>query len=220
MKSLKSPTDVKDYIGKSKAEKAEKKIAKGYQLILEALEDAHGLDWKNDVNYDETPQRIAKSMLYERCKGINSMDYCKELLTKIFPSRCTGFVIPNAIMVNSLCPHHFENVSYVVLMGYLPANNQTVGLSKVGRVIDLYGRQPILQETYTHDLADIFYEALKPEGCGVIVKGQHNCMVARGVQQPDVWVTTSELRGSFLDNAQVRDEFLKLAIQEFDKVKF
>jgi GTP cyclohydrolase IA len=214
---MKSITDVKIHIGKRKAAKSEKLITKGFSLVLDGLKEAHGLDWKNDPNFDETPERIARSLLYERCKGINSYEYCKKLLEKTFPAEYRGMIIANPIMVNSLCPHHFENVFYLVVAGYIPVK-KIVGLSKIGRVIDMYGRQPILQETFTRDLADIFYAGLEPEGCGIITIGQHNCMVARGIQQPDPWVTMSEMRGSFLENPSVKDEFIKFAESKLKKV--
>ena len=208
---MKSIDDVKRKIGVEVGLESERLIRIGYEYILNGLKVAYGLDWKNDPNFIETPDRIARSLIYERCKGINSEEDCRELLSKEFPDEYNGFIIANPIMVNSLCPHHFENVFYIVRMGYIPKKeNGVVGLSKIGRVIDLYGRQPILQETYVKKLADIFMESLDPEGCGVIVKGQHNCMIARGIQQPDVWVTMSELRGSFLTNDSVKNEFFKL----------
>lgn len=132
------------------------------------------------------------------------------MLQITFPTTYNGFVITSPITVSSLCPHHFENVSYTVCMGYIPTE-RIVGLSKIGRVIKLLAKQPVLQEDYTKMLARIFQDCLNPEGLGVIVKGQHMCMIARGLEQPGVYTTTSEMVGTFRDNSSVKEEFLKLS---------
>ena len=191
-------------------EKALEKIGNAYIEIIDTLHMYHGLDWTEDPNFDGTPGRCARSLLNERCIGMTYKDKCKEILNVRFPSEYNGFIIASPITVSSLCPHHLENVTYKVVMGYIPSGNGVIGLSKIGRVIKLVGHAPILQENYVKLLADIFEDELKPEGIGVIVKGQHNCMIARGLQQPDVWVTMSEMRGSFRDNSSVKSEFLKL----------
>ena len=49
-----------------------------------------------------------------------------------------------------------------------------------------------------------------PQGAGVIVKATHMCMAMRGVSHDGV-MTTSSLKGSFLNNGTVRAEFMALA---------
>lgn len=190
---------------------AMKKIEKAWYDIFDALHEAHGLDWKNDDNFTETPKRVAKMMVLERCVGVNSENKCKEILSKGFPKKYDGIVVgANPITAYSLCPHHFENVTYQVWMGYSP-KEKVVGLSKMGRVIKLYAKQPILQEDYTANLANLFHDALDPLGVIVIVKGKHNCMVARGLEaDPEQWVVTSSVTGVFLTEDTYKSEFLNL----------
>lgn len=190
------------------------RIGNAYMEIIDVLHKYHGLNWVDDPNFEGTPGRCARSLLNERCIGMTYKEKCKEILKVRFPSDYNGFIIASPITVSSLCPHHLENVTYEVIMGYIPSGNGVIGLSKIGRVIKLVGHAPILQENYVKILADIFEEELKPEGVGVIVKGQHNCMIARGLQQPNVWVTMSEMRGTFRDNPSVKSEFLKLCSKE------
>jgi GTP cyclohydrolase I len=187
-------------------------IEDAYEKVFDALSCAYGLKWKNDENFIGTPKRIAKSLILERCKGINSRNDCFNLLQKAkFPSKYDGMVITsNPIITHSLCPHHMENVEYRVYMGYIP-NGSVIGLSKFGRVIKLYSKQPILQEDYTKDLADIFDESLQSKGLIVVVYGQHNCMVARGLEAPaNQWVITSAVKKEFETNSSIKDEFFKL----------
>ena len=193
-----------------KKEKAIKKIEKAYIKIFEALEDCYGLNWKNDSNFNDTPNRIGRSLINERLCGINSYDECSKILTNTaFPTEYNGFVVINPITANSLCPHHFENVSYTVSIAYIP-NGKAIGLSKIPRVVKLFASQPLLQEDFTKKITDLIEESIKPDSLGVIVKGQHNCMVARGVKQHNVFAITSAVRGKCLDDPQVKAEFLRL----------
>lgn len=192
----------------SKLTKGRDLIQSGWETILEGLQEAYGLDYKNDENFHDTPLRNARALL-ERCVGINSEEMCVELLAKSFPSEYHGMIIADPITVHGLCPHHFEDVFYKVYVGYIPGK-RCVGLSKIARVAKLYGSQPILQEDYTQKLADLFHKELEADGVAVVTRGRHNCMVARGVRQVGAGVTMSELRGSFLEDPAVKAEFFTL----------
>jgi len=187
-----------------------KEIKKAWEKILDNIFYCSGIDWRADPNLINTPQRIASSMIYERCIGIGSEEKCEEILEDKFPTTYDGMITIGPLEVHSLCPHHFENISYSVWFGYIPnySNGKVVGLSKPGRVIKLFAKQPILQEEYTRRLAEIFIKCLNPEGLGLIVKGRHMCMSARGLEQPNTYTTTSEMRGCFRDCKTIKDEFM------------
>jgi len=192
-------------------------ISSAYIKILKALNLAYGLKYE-DENFRETPKRIAKMMILERCRGINSEEICKQMLSKVFPCMNNHetdqlIITTNPAIVYSICPHHFENVRYHVWTGYIP-NGKFCGISKFSRVVELYAAQPILQESYTSGLADIIMEALNPKGVIVIVKGAHDCMIARGVKSnPKQVMVTSALRGVFSEPGQhtFKEEFFSLA---------
>jgi len=184
-------------------------IEEAWSQILEGLKVAYNLDYENDENFHGTPERNARAIL-ERCVGINSETMIKDILAKSFPSKYRGMIVTdNPVTVHGLCPHHFEDVYYRVWFGYIP-KVKCVGLSKIARVIKLFGSQPILQEDFTQKLADLFYDQLEAEGVCVVTKGRHNCMVARGIKQEDASITMSEVRGTFLSNAEVKKEFFTL----------
>ena len=152
---------------------AMKKIELAWNDILSALKDAYNLN-TDDPNFDETPKRISRMMILERCNGIKSEELCKKILSKSFPAMGKQeddqlVITTNPAIVYSLCPHHFENVEYQVWTGYIP-DQKFIGISKFSRIIDLYSRQPILQESFTSGLADLIHENLNPKGCIVIVK--------------------------------------------------
>ena len=103
--------------------------------LLECVYTKSGItDYKNDPNLLDTPRRIAKSWLNERLIGLNSRDRCKQLLSRGFPEVYRGMIIQGPIMVDSMCPHHFENVLYEIYIGMIYKENFVVGLSKIPRV--------------------------------------------------------------------------------------
>jgi len=185
------------------------------------LHESYDLNIK-DPNFSETPKRIAKMMILERCAGINSRKECIDLLDKSFPPMSKKqetdqlIVTTSPAVVYGICPHHFENVRYNVWIAYVP-NDKFVGISKFTRLVELYGRQPLLQETFTFDLADIIMEALEPKGTAVVVKGWHDCMIARGAKSnPNSAMMTSAMRGIFQEAGQetFKEEFFRLCQQQ------
>ena len=59
-------------------------------------------------------------------------------------------------------------------------------------------------------IADAVNQVLEPEGVGVVIEGQHLCMLMRGVQKQNSIMTTSAMLGSFRKEESTRLEFLKL----------
>jgi GTP cyclohydrolase IA len=101
----------------------------------------------------------------------------------------------------------FHGVAHV---GYLPAE-RIIGLSKFGRVVDLFARDLQVQERLTTQVADWIDEQLAPRGVGVIIEATHLCMSLRGVQKAGSLTVTSALRGSVKEDSRTRQEFLSLA---------
>jgi GTP cyclohydrolase I len=62
----------------------------------------------------------------------------------------------------------------------------------------------------TRQIADTIFEALQPDGVGVIIQAEHLCMIMRGIKKPGSTVITSALRGSFRSKTVTRSEFLSL----------
>jgi len=85
-----------------------------------------------------------------------------------------------------------------------------VGISKLARVVEIIARRPQLQERMTRQIADTIFEALQPDGVGVIIQAEHLCMIMRGIKKPGSTVTTSAVRGSFHSKTVTRSEFLSL----------
>lgn len=183
-----------------------KKLEEGFKLMLEGLHDTYGLNL-NDPNFTDTPKRVAKAYI-EMNKGIDISEV-RDILMQNFPSEYDGLITENKIQTFSLCPHHFLPVRYEISFGYIP-NENVLGLSKIPRFIKLLSQSPKLQEDFTQEIVNLFDEYVRPEGCGVFVKGWHLCMGARGISMPDTATITSALKGNFKDNPSVKDEFFKI----------
>jgi GTP cyclohydrolase I len=118
-------------------------------------------------------------------------------------------VVVRDIPFQSLCMHHMLPFQGSAHVAYLPGE-RIVGLSKLGRVVDMFARNLQVQERLTTQVADWLEKALEPRGVGVIIEAEHLCMSLRGVQKPGSRTVTSALRGLIKDDARTRQEFLSL----------
>ena len=118
-------------------------------------------------------------------------------------------VVARDIPFHSLCEHHLLPFHGVAHVGYLPGA-RIVGLSKLGRVVDLYARRLQVQERLTTQVARWLCATLEPRGVGVVIEAEHLCMSLRGVQKPGAWTVTSALHGHLRDDLRTREEFLSL----------
>jgi len=64
----------------------------------------------------------------------------------------------------------------VAHVGYIP-NNRVVGISKLARVVDIYGKRLQTQETMTALIADTINRVLEPKGVAVVIDANHECNV-------------------------------------------
>jgi GTP cyclohydrolase I len=119
-------------------------------------------------------------------------------------------IVAGAIPFHSLCMHHLLPFHGVAHIGYLPGE-RIIGLSKLGRVVELFGRDLQIQERMTTQIADWLERTLEPRGVGVVLEAEHLCMSLRGVQKPGARTVTSALRGVVRDDARTRQEFLAFA---------
>ncbi len=118
-------------------------------------------------------------------------------------------VILKDIRFVSFCEHHMLPVIGKAHVAYLP-NDRVVGISKLARVVNGYGRRLQIQEKMTAEIARAIDEVLKPKGVGVVLEGTHSCMTLRGVNSPGASLVTSHLIGDVRDDPRTRQEFLRL----------
>ena len=156
----------------------------------------------------ETPKRVVRA--YEQFIAGYEMDP-KEVLSKVF-EEVEGYdemVIVKDIRVESHCEHHIVPILGKAHVGYLP-NKRIVGISKLARVVDIFGKRLQTQEVMTAQIANVINEVLEPRGVAVVMNAKHQCMTTRGVHKPESSTITSTMLGAFRENPDTRAEFMNL----------
>ena len=162
-----------------------------YRQILESV----GED-PNREGLLKTPDRAAAAMQFFTQGYRQSLD---ELLNKaVFHEDNNNMVLLRDIEFYSLCEHHMVPFFGKCHIAYIP-NGKIVGVSKMARIVDMFSRRLQVQERLTNQIADALEEALQPAGVGVVAEGVHLCMIMRGVEKQHSKMTTSAMRGVFLD---------------------
>ena len=156
----------------------------------------------------ETPKRVVRA--YEQFFAGYDKDP-KEVLSKVF-EEVEGYdemVIVKDIRVESHCEHHMVPILGKAHVGYLP-NKRIVGISKLARVVDIFGKRLQTQEVMTAQIANVINEVLEPKGVAVVIYAKHQCMTTRGVHKPESSTITSTMLGTFRQNPDTRAEFMNL----------
>lgn len=178
-----------------------------FSLIKKCIEEDFG--YNTVVNLDsmkDTPYRAAKAFTEILMPKVQMLEQVEEALSVTFSSLGQAMITTGSFPVISMCPHHFLPIYMDVTIGYIP-EDKVLGLSKIVRVGQLLGKQPILQEDYTKTVIDQFNLVLKPIGVGVFTKGKHGCILCRGVKENTSTIIT-EVSGNFKDEVAVKNEFL------------
>ena len=178
--------------------------AEAYGKFLDAL----GCDWRNDPNSADTPRRVAKAYVFDLWKG--RYDAPSEITA--FPSDgYNGIVQESNIPVTSMCSHHHQTIGGKVSIAYVPSENgKVVGLSKLNRIVEHFGRRGAIQEQLTlaiHNAVDKICECNL--GVAVMIDATHNCVSCRGVKHHGASMQTAKLSGCFLNEDSARAEFYK-----------
>jgi GTP cyclohydrolase I len=154
----------------------------------------------------ETPKRVVKA--YEEFFAGYEQDP-EEILQKTF-KEVEGYdemVLVKDIAVESHCEHHIVPILGKAHVAYIP-NNRVVGISKLARIVDVFGKRLQTQETMTQQIANTIESVLKPKGVAVVIDASHQCMSTRGIHKTESSTVTSSMRGIFKENPTTRNEFL------------
>jgi GTP cyclohydrolase IA len=118
-------------------------------------------------------------------------------------------VVLRDIRFESHCEHHMLPIIGHAHIAYLP-NKRVVGISKLARLVEVFGKRLQIQEKLTAQIARSLNEVLAPKGVGVVIEATHQCMTTRGVRKPGVSMVTSKMLGAFRDDPMTRREFLAI----------
>ncbi|WP_114907367.1 GTP cyclohydrolase I FolE [Ornithinimicrobium murale] len=159
----------------------------------------------------ETPARVARSYA-EIFSGLQQDP--ETALSASFDVAHDEMVLVRDIAMYSTCEHHLVPFHGVAHVGYIPGSDGRVtGLSKLGRLVEVYARRPQVQERLTTQIAQALEEHLQPRGVIVVIEAEHLCMSMRGVRKPGATTITSAVRGQ-LTHPATRAEAMSLILAD------
>jgi len=174
-----------------------------YGKFLTALK----CDWENDPNSMETPMRVAKAYVNDLWEG----RYTAMSEITSFPSDgYDGIIIERNIPITSMCSHHHQTIQGVVHIGYIAGiDGQVIGLSKLNRIVELFGRRGAIQEQLTAAIHNAVNKITEGNlGVIVTVVASHSCVSCRGVKHQGAAMVTTKASGAFRDDSNnARKEF-------------
>ncbi len=156
----------------------------------------------------ETPSRVVKA--YEEFFSGYDKDASAEL-KKTFED-IKGFddmVLVKDIDFVSHCEHHLVPILGKAHVAYWP-DEKVVGISKLARIVDIFGRRLVSQENMTCNILNCINDTLKPKGVAVYIDANHQCMSTRGVNKTGSSTVTSMFSGIFKKDLEVQRRFLDM----------
>ena len=154
----------------------------------------------------DTPARVAR-MYAELFSGLHQDP--RVHLQTAFTEKYDEVVLVRDIAFHSVCEHHLLPFMGKAHIGYIP-DGRVLGLSKLGRIVEVVARRPQVQERLTETVADLLVEELGAKGVAVVVEAVHTCMTIRGIRKPGSECVTSAMKGLFRSNVSSRAEVLSL----------
>lgn len=183
------------------------KVNKIEHLMTEVLETL-GLDL-NDDSLAETPMRVAKMYVDEIFSGLvpDHFPKCTTVDNKF--AHGDEFVLEKNITLFSDCEHHIRPIIGVAHIAYCPGE-KVLGLSKLNRIAQYFGRRPQVQERLTSQIAEAIKYIVGTDDVVVAVDAKHLCVSQRGVSDTSSSTMTLSASGRFGEpDSNLRREFLQ-----------
>lgn len=156
----------------------------------------------------DTPRRVVEAydelfQGYHQCPA--------DVLNRTFGETAgyDDFVLIRDMGFTSHCEHHMMPFYGKAHIAYTPVE-RVVGLSKLARLVDIFGHRLQTQEHLTAQLAAAVDEVLKPRGVAVMVEAEHTCMSARGIRKEGALTFTTRFTGMFRDNPAEQTRFMSM----------
>ncbi|RFB05068.1 GTP cyclohydrolase I FolE [Parvularcula marina] len=118
-------------------------------------------------------------------------------------------VVMKDIRLESYCEHHMAPIIGKAHVAYLP-DGKVVGISKLARLVDIFGKRLQVQEKMTAQIAQTLDDVLKPRGVAVMIEAEHQCMSTRGIHKHGVDTLTTRFTGVFKDDPAMEARFFRL----------
>ena len=156
----------------------------------------------------DTPKRVVDAF-GEWFNGYDADPAAELSRTFDNPGGYGDMVLLKGMEVESHCEHHRAPFLGKATVAYIPSD-RIVGLSKIARVVEIFSRRLQTQETLTTQIAEAIARSLDPLGVAVLIEAEHQCMSTRGVHHRHVATITTQFRGAFDSDADLRRRFLDL----------
>lgn len=142
------------------------------------------------AGYDVDPTKIL-GKTFEEVEGYNDMVLLKDM------------------RLESHCEHHMVPFLGKAHIAYIP-DKKIVGISKIARLLDVFGKRLQTQETMTAQIADTIEKVLKPKGVAVLIDAQHQCMTTRGIHKINTSTITKSMKGEFKNDVEMERRFFTM----------
>ena len=182
------------------------------EVLIKKIIEFIGEDTERE-GLKETPQRVVK-MWKEIFRGYDANQRPK---VSLFTNGAKGITYDQMIIDEgdfySHCEHHMVPFFGKYWFAYIPhKKGSIIGLSKVARLVDFHAAKLQIQERLVHEIVEDIWKELSvgehpPLGMGLVMKGEHLCKTMRGARKKGQ-MTTIKLKGCFLENNTVKQEFL------------
>lgn len=177
------------------------------EIIAKAVRDilANVGEDPNRQGLRRTPERVAR--MFDEIFAGYLVDPYTLVNDAMFDVEYDEMVVIKDIEFFSMCEHHMLPFFGRAHVAYVPTD-KVIGLSKIPRIVDMFGRRLQVQERMTRQIADLIEEVLKPQGVAVVIEASHLCSMMRGVKKEHARMVTSAMLGCFRKSEKTRNEFL------------
>ena len=177
-----------------------KSITDDVKRIMNTL----GLDLTDD-SLKDTPKRVAKMFVSEIFGGLHP-DRKPKASTFENKYKYNEMLVEKNISLYSTCEHHLLPIVGKAHIAYI-SNGTVVGLSKMNRIVDYFGKRPQVQERLTMQIVKELQKVLNTQDVACVIDAKHLCVNSRGIRDVDCSTVTSEFGGTF-KNTNTKREFL------------
>jgi len=186
----------------NKQEISDEKAEEAIKLIIKWIgenPDREGLK--------STPSRVIKAFKeYFQGYKEDPSRYLMKTFTEV--DGYDDMVIEKNISIRSHCEHHMAPIIGVAHVAYIPSK-KVVGLSKLARVVDAFGKRLQTQERLTMQVAKTIMEVLQPRGVAVTIDAAHQCMTNRGIKKENATTVTNYFLGVFKEDLSFQNRYLR-----------
>ena len=171
---------------------------------VEHIMNTLGLDLTDD-SLKGTPKRVAKMFVNEIFGGLHP-DKKPKASTFENKYKYNEMLVEKNITLYSTCEHHLLPIVGKAHIAYI-SNGTVVGLSKMNRIVDYFGKRPQVQERLTMQIVKELQKVLNTQDVACVIDAKHLCVNSRGIRDVDSSTVTSEVGGAF-KNVNTKREFL------------